>query len=202
MAIQEVVPGFGTVGTDVEIIGDGFLNATGVQFGGVAAPMLVINANLIRASVPPNAQTGKVTVTDPDGNQISPNDFAVRLPTAPENTARGSEAVEQIFLIGNAKTRGDSKTIGRYSDNLVFLKNNDSQVEVLEKPQVGNEPALSQFETTVMGNVPAQFNLEKMKINGDTVICTGVEPGVARYFLQLRRTSAGYRLQIVVNQDL
>lgn len=196
MAIQEVAPGFGTVGTDVEIIGDGFTNATGVQFGGVPAAMLVVNANLIRATVPPGAQTGKVTVLDPDGNQISPNDFIVRLPTAPENTARGQEALEQIFLICNAKMRGDSAALVRYSDRTVVFSDG-SEVLLLDKPSTGSEPAMAEFEAAVNTYSPPTFELERMIINSDTVLLIGHETTNSGYkwHVQLKRTSSGYRVQ-------
>jgi uncharacterized repeat protein (TIGR03803 family) len=72
------VPGVGSVGEPVKILGTDLTGATAVTFNGIAAPYTVISATEISTYVPPAATTGKVTVTTPNGTLVSNADFRVR----------------------------------------------------------------------------------------------------------------------------
>lgn len=75
-----MVPSLGTVTTPVQIQGYGFDSIASnnqVSFNGTAATVNSSTANSIMTSVPPNATTGPVTVTNSNGTAISPNSFTV-----------------------------------------------------------------------------------------------------------------------------
>jgi uncharacterized repeat protein (TIGR03803 family) len=61
----------GRVGHVAEILGQGFEGTTGVSFNGVPANFKVRADTFIRATVPPGATTGYVTVTTPSGRLTS-----------------------------------------------------------------------------------------------------------------------------------
>jgi uncharacterized repeat protein (TIGR03803 family) len=71
-------PSSGPVGTDVGIVGGGFVGATKVTFGGVKATSFAVDTpTLIHATVPAGAKTGKVSVTTPNGTATSKQTFTV-----------------------------------------------------------------------------------------------------------------------------
>jgi hypothetical protein len=67
----------GKVGAVVEILGQGFIGATGVSFNGTAAAFRVKSATYLTATVPAGATTGPVTVTTPGGALTSSKVFRV-----------------------------------------------------------------------------------------------------------------------------
>jgi len=76
--ITNLDPGAGPVGTQVGIVGGGFAGAKKVTFGGVKATSFrVVSPNLIQATVPTGAKTGKVKVVTPNGTATSKQKFTV-----------------------------------------------------------------------------------------------------------------------------
>ncbi len=75
--INNLDPARGTPGSQVDIAGGGLLGATKVTFGSKAASFTVIAPNLIQATVPAGAKTGKIAVTTPNGKVTSPQKFVV-----------------------------------------------------------------------------------------------------------------------------
>lgn len=67
----------GTEGTSVGILGQGFATATGLKFGNVEANYTVVSDTYMIATVPANAQTAKITVSEPGGDLITLRDFKV-----------------------------------------------------------------------------------------------------------------------------
>jgi uncharacterized repeat protein (TIGR03803 family) len=61
----------GRVGQTVPILGQGFTGTTGVSFGGTPAEFTIVSDTLIKATVPPGAITGFVTVVTPSGTLTS-----------------------------------------------------------------------------------------------------------------------------------
>lgn len=76
--ITNLDPTAGPVGAQVSIVGAGFKGAKSVAFGGVRATQFtVVTPNLVRATVPAGAKTGKVSVTTPNGSAVSKQTFTV-----------------------------------------------------------------------------------------------------------------------------
>src|SRR5229473_2718008 len=72
-----VVPS-GKVGSVIQILGTGLTGATAVSFNGVpASSFKVVRDTFIKATVPPGATTGAVTVTTPTGTFTSNVNFTV-----------------------------------------------------------------------------------------------------------------------------
>jgi IPT/TIG domain-containing protein/flagellar hook capping protein FlgD len=77
-AISSFTPPSGPVGTVVTIIGTGFLGATAVSFGEVAASQFTVDGNTqVRATVPPGAGTGPIRLTNAAGTAASGSSFIV-----------------------------------------------------------------------------------------------------------------------------
>ncbi len=78
-----VTPASGLVGIDVEIQGFGFSatpTADQVAFNGTPATVVSATSESIIATVPANATTGPVTVTNTNGTATSPQEFTVLVP--------------------------------------------------------------------------------------------------------------------------
>ena len=65
----------GNVGQTGGILGQGFTGATSVELNGTPAQFTVVSDTFIRATVPPGAQSGYVTVTTPTGTLNSDKPF-------------------------------------------------------------------------------------------------------------------------------
>ncbi|HUE03636.1 MAG TPA: choice-of-anchor tandem repeat GloVer-containing protein [Bryobacteraceae bacterium] len=73
----QFVPPNGPVGTRVRIWGNNMLGAS-AEFGGVAAPDVVTSGpNYVRATVPPGAVSGPITITTPAGTASTQASFTV-----------------------------------------------------------------------------------------------------------------------------
>ncbi len=68
----------GKVGTDIEILGQGFTGTTSVTFNAVSASFAVKSDTFLTAEVPTGATTGYVTVTTPTGTLTSNKEFIVK----------------------------------------------------------------------------------------------------------------------------
>jgi hypothetical protein len=75
--ISGFAPPSGAVGASVTINGVNFTGATSVKFNGLAAAFTRNSDIKITATVPGNATTGKITVTNPAGTATSATDFTV-----------------------------------------------------------------------------------------------------------------------------
>ena len=76
-SISGFSPARGGVGTIVTLQGSGFLRASSVRFNGRDARFTVDSNNVITATVPAGATTGRVTVVTPVGTATSAVDFVV-----------------------------------------------------------------------------------------------------------------------------
>ncbi|MBI1820879.1 MAG: IPT/TIG domain-containing protein [Nitrospirae bacterium] len=100
-----LLPSKGVIGTQVEIRGYGFDNLASnnqVSFNGTAATVISSTVNSIVTTVPANATTGLVTVTNLNGTSISPIPFTVlQLPVitgiSPNPVAQGSTNYNTII---------------------------------------------------------------------------------------------------------
>ncbi len=74
-------PTSGPVGTEVTIMGSKFAGTTEVQFNGVSATTFSVESdNEIRATVPVDASSGKISVTNSAGTTMSASTFTVTVP--------------------------------------------------------------------------------------------------------------------------
>jgi uncharacterized repeat protein (TIGR01451 family) len=70
-------PTHGLPGTNVVITGANFQGTTSVLFNGLTSSFTVPGAGQINATVPPNAQTGPITVIGSGGTNVSANNFVL-----------------------------------------------------------------------------------------------------------------------------
>ena len=85
-AISSFSPTSGPIGTDVEILGSNFTGATGVRFFDTPAGFTLVSDAEIHATVPGGATTGQISVTTPNGTNISAASFTVITDTTPPQT--------------------------------------------------------------------------------------------------------------------
>jgi uncharacterized repeat protein (TIGR03803 family) len=71
------VPFMGKAGSFVEILGQGFDSTTSVSFNGTPATATVVSGTYLKATVPPGATSGFVTVTTSNGTLTSNKQFIV-----------------------------------------------------------------------------------------------------------------------------
>ena len=188
--IQNFVPNVGRAGTDIVVTGTGFNNATGAQIGGVPSAFLRVSDTEVQITVPLNALTGKVTILDPDGNQVSADDFIVSAPIAPETTARGLEALDVLRLATLAKNANDAKAVARHLNTETTFSNEGGENAVLTRPSSADLAATATYENAALGYFKAFDSLRKMIIIGDAIYAYAQN---GSHYL-LRRTSAGLKL--------
>jgi hypothetical protein len=75
-------PAGGAVNAPVTITGSNFFGASGVAFNGTAAAFIISSDTQINATVPAGATTGKISVTNALGADVSAQDFTVTPPPA------------------------------------------------------------------------------------------------------------------------
>jgi len=75
--LVQTVPVAGNIGQSVIILGNGLAGSTSVTFNGVAAAFTVQSDTYIKATVPPGATTGVVSVVTPSGTLYSNPQFVV-----------------------------------------------------------------------------------------------------------------------------
>lgn len=73
----KILPNYGTVGANIDILGTNLTAASDVTFNGTSAAFTVVTPTLIQTSVPPGATTGYVRVTLPGGRIPSNKKFRV-----------------------------------------------------------------------------------------------------------------------------
>ncbi len=76
-SVAKIRPAKGKPGTKVTLIGSNLGDVTSVTLGGVAAPFKVVSGKEIVLTVPAQAKTSAITVTNPNGNFVSKTRFAV-----------------------------------------------------------------------------------------------------------------------------
>ncbi|PYU95571.1 MAG: hypothetical protein DMG25_03875 [Acidobacteria bacterium] len=76
-AVASFTPTSGPAGTTVTLTGNSFAGGTAVAFNGAAASFAVVSDTQITATVPSNATTGRITITNAAGTGTSLSDFTV-----------------------------------------------------------------------------------------------------------------------------
>jgi hypothetical protein len=121
-SVASFSPASGVVGTEVTILGSGFLEATSVLFGGVAASSFTIDsASTIRANVPASAVTGVIRVVNPAGFGESSLIFTVAAPLevitlqpAHDTEVKSSNPTSNYGQLATLRTRDGSPLYRSY----------------------------------------------------------------------------------------
>ena len=76
--ITSISPISGPVGTQVSIVGTGFIQTTGVTVGGIKVTAFTVNSDkLVTMTVPVGALTGKIVIVTPGGKATSAMTYTV-----------------------------------------------------------------------------------------------------------------------------
>jgi hypothetical protein len=113
--ITSFSPAIGTQGSTVTITGTGFSGITSVTFNDVNAPnFTVVSSTQINVTVPANATSGKIKVTNSLGTAISVNNFYVTpfiSAISPTSGNAGSTLTITGTNLGSAKVRFNSTEV-------------------------------------------------------------------------------------------
>src|SRR5947207_6372163 len=77
LSISSLSPSSGSPGTEVLISGDHFRGTKSVSFNGTSASFRVLSRREVRATVPPEATTGPVSISRRRETAVSPDPFVV-----------------------------------------------------------------------------------------------------------------------------
>jgi uncharacterized repeat protein (TIGR03803 family) len=116
----------GKVGAQVGIIGQGFSSATGVKFGTGAGTFSVVSDTYMIASPAKGSTTGTVTVLEPGGNLVTPQNFKV-VPSITGFTPPSGSVGTPVVISGMSLTQTTSVTFGGIKATS-FTVNSDVQV--------------------------------------------------------------------------
>jgi hypothetical protein len=108
-SVTNATPATGVPGTSVSVWGNHFTGATHVEFNGVSAAFTVNNVNVITATVPAGATTGRVRVTGPGGTGVSTFHFTVPQPPAITGFTPGFAATGRAVTISGANFTGATR---------------------------------------------------------------------------------------------
>ncbi len=125
--IASFSPDNGPAGSEVTIIGSKFSSVSGVAFNGTPGTFVVDSDTQIRATVPANATTGKISVANADGTTFSTADFTVIAPPeiASFAPASGREGAE-VTIVGNYFNGVTEVSINGFAAN--FNIDSDSEI--------------------------------------------------------------------------
>jgi len=120
--ITSIGPGDGAAGTIVTIIGDGFLGATGVSFGGVPAQSFTISNNTtIQATVGPNGASGSVVVTTPAATASGKHFQFYPVPTITSFTPDHGASGTNVTVTGTGFLNLSAVRVGTTEMNFVSI---------------------------------------------------------------------------------
>ncbi len=124
-------PTSGPVGTNVAITGTNLSTASSVTFNGLAATTVTLDSDtLIHATVPANATTGPIAVTNPHGTVTTPNSFTVVTvvpkPSISSFTPTKGYPGTKVTITGNSFSNATSVKLG--STSAVFTINSDTKI--------------------------------------------------------------------------
>src|SRR5262249_55410874 len=102
----------GKVGASINLLGQGFSNATGVKFGTGAGTFVAATDAFMTATIAARATTGPVTVLEPGGNLATPQTFKV-IPTISSFTPKSGPVGTLVTINGMSLKQTSSVTIGK-----------------------------------------------------------------------------------------
>jgi uncharacterized repeat protein (TIGR03803 family) len=115
----------GKAGQSVEILGQGFLNATDVKFGTGSAAFTTSGDAYLTATIQTGATTGVITVDEVGGNLVSPQTFAV-VPTITSYAPTGGSPGDHVVITGTSLKQTTAVTIGKV--RATFTIDSDTQI--------------------------------------------------------------------------
>lgn len=116
----------GKVGTTVQILGQGFSSATGVLFGTGPGTFTASSDTYMTAKVVAGATTGKVTVEEPTGNLLSPQNFKV-VPSIVSFSPSSGPVGTSVVIKGMSLLQGTAVKFGGVAAT-VFTVDSNTQV--------------------------------------------------------------------------
>ncbi len=121
----EELPDYGKVGDTIDILGTDLTGASYVAFDRIAASFTVVSPTLIRATVPPGAGTGYVSVMLPSGKIPSNVKFRVQ-PQITDFTPTSGLVGTVVTITGVSLTQ--AKTVGISGKSASFTVIDDTTV--------------------------------------------------------------------------
>ncbi|MBV9300785.1 MAG: hypothetical protein JOY62_09525 [Acidobacteriaceae bacterium] len=121
-----LVPTWGTVGTSIGILGQGFTSATAVSFNGASAKFTVHSDTYLTATVPSGATAGAVSVTTGIGILKSNQAFVV-VPSITGFTPTSGDAGDTVVITGGGFTKASAVTFGGVKAT-AFTVNSSSKI--------------------------------------------------------------------------
>jgi gliding motility-associated-like protein len=130
--VTAISPTSGALGSTVQIVGANFSTATAVTFNGQSATFTINSPTLITATVPAGATTGKITVTNPCGDTLSPSDYTVTalVPTISSFSPAIATVGSTVTLTGTNFTGATTLTINGM-EILNFVIDSATQIHFL-----------------------------------------------------------------------
>jgi uncharacterized repeat protein (TIGR03803 family) len=116
----------GKVGASVTLLGQGFSNATGVKFGTGAGSFVASSDAYMTATVNAGATTGKITVLEPGGNLVTPQNYKI-IPTISGFSPTSGPVGTQVVITGMSLKQTTVVTFGGVKATS-FTVNSDTQV--------------------------------------------------------------------------
>ena len=129
-SVARFTPASGQVGTQVHVIGAGYLAVTDVQFNGVSSSQFgAVSDTELVATVPSGAATGPISVLNPAGTAVSSTNFAVG-PTIrslwPSSVSARSAVGSTVQIVGESFTGATAVKLNGIT--AVFTVNSDQQI--------------------------------------------------------------------------
>ncbi|HEX6505760.1 MAG TPA: choice-of-anchor tandem repeat GloVer-containing protein [Terriglobales bacterium] len=119
----------GKLGNSLDILGQGFSNATGVKFGTGPGTFVAGNDTYMTATVATGSTTGHVTVLEPAGNLASPQTFKV-IPTISGFNPSSGQVGTSVVITGTSFLQTTAVKFGGVKAT-VFTVNSDSQITAI-----------------------------------------------------------------------
>jgi hypothetical protein len=110
----------------VNILGQGFSNATGVKFGSGPGTFVAASDNFMTATVTAGGTTATDTVLEPGGNLLTPQKFKV-IPTISSISPTSGPVGTSVVITGMSLTQTTSVTFGGVKATS-FTVNSNTQV--------------------------------------------------------------------------
>lgn len=124
--VVSLMPGSGTAGQTIGILGTGLTGTTSVMFGSGSASFTVVSDTYMTAVVPASGTTGAVTVTTPAGPLNGKQIFRV-LPVISSFSPTSGPVGTQVTITGTGLTGTTKVTFGGVKAS-VFTVNSGTQV--------------------------------------------------------------------------